>query len=52
MESHLTPLDWKILCKATLSEGDFLLWDSEWRDTSKETAALNAQAGNLDWDKN
>jgi hypothetical protein len=33
MESHLIPLDWKTLCKATLS-GDFLLWDSEWRDTS------------------
>ena len=29
MESHLTPIDWKIPCKATLS-GDFLLWDSEW----------------------
>jgi hypothetical protein len=29
-----------------------LLWDSEWRDTSKKTAALNAQAGNLDWDSN
>ena len=23
MESHLTPLDWKTLCKATLSGGDF-----------------------------
>ena len=30
VESHLTPLDWKTLCKATLSGGDFLLWDSEW----------------------
>ena len=30
VESPLTPLDWKTLCKATLSEGDFLLWDSEW----------------------
>jgi hypothetical protein len=29
LESHLTPLDWKTLCKATLSGGDFLLWDSE-----------------------
>ena len=23
VESHLTPLDWKTLCKATLSGGDF-----------------------------
>jgi hypothetical protein len=29
MESHLTPQDWKTLCKATLSGGDFLLWKSE-----------------------
>jgi hypothetical protein len=34
----LTPLDWK-----TLSGGDFLLWDSEWRDASKKAATLNAQ---------
>ena len=26
MESHLTPLDWKTLCKATLSRRDFLHW--------------------------
>lgn len=25
VESHLTPLDWKTLSKATLSGGDFLL---------------------------
>jgi hypothetical protein len=30
VESHLSPLDWKTLCKAALSGGDFLLWDSEW----------------------
>jgi hypothetical protein len=30
IESHLIPLDWKTLCKATLSGGNFLLWDSEW----------------------
>jgi hypothetical protein len=29
-----------------------LLWDSEWRDASKKTSTLNAQAGNLDWDSN
>jgi hypothetical protein len=29
-----------------------LLWDSEWLDTSKKTANLNAQAGNSDWDSN
>jgi hypothetical protein len=52
MESHLTPLDWKTLCKATLSGGDFLLWDSEWRDASKKAASLNAQTGNPDWDSN
>jgi hypothetical protein len=52
VESHLTPSGWKTLCKAILSGGDFLLWDSEWRDASKKTATLNAQAGNLDWDSN
>ena len=52
MESHLTPQDWKTLCKATLSGGDFLLWDSEWREASKKTATLNAQTGNPDWDIN
>ena len=52
VESHFTPLDWKTLSKATLSGGDFLLWDSEWQDASKKTAALNAQAGKLDWDSN
>ena len=30
MESHLTPQDWKTLCKAALSGGDFLLWKYEW----------------------
>ena len=49
MESNLTPQDWKTLCKATLSGGDFLLWSSEWREASKKTAALNAQTGNPDW---
>lgn len=29
-----------------------MLWDSEWRDASKKTAASNAQAGNSDWDSN
>jgi hypothetical protein len=29
-----------------------LFWDSEWQDTHKKTAALNARAGNLDWDSN
>ena len=29
-----------------------MLWDSEWRDASKKTAASNAQAGNSDWDNN
>lgn len=51
MESHLAPQDWKTLCKATLS-GDFLLWNSEWQEASKRTAALNAQTGNPDWDVN
>ena len=32
METHLTPQDSKTLCTATLSGGDFLLWDSEWRE--------------------
>jgi hypothetical protein len=32
VKSHLTPLDWKTLSKATLSGGNFLLWDSEWRN--------------------
>jgi hypothetical protein len=52
VESHLTPLVWKTLHKATLSGRDFLLWDSKWRDASKKTAALNAQTSNLDWDSN
>jgi hypothetical protein len=29
-----------------------LVWDSECQDASKNTAALNAQAGNLDWESN
>jgi hypothetical protein len=52
MESHLTPQDWKTLCKATLSGGHFLLCDSEWQETSKKSAASNAQTGNPDWDSN
>jgi hypothetical protein len=52
MESHLTPQDWKTLYKATLSGGDDLLWNSEWEEASKRTAALNAQTGNPDWDVN
>ena len=52
MESHLTPLDWKTLCKATLSGGDFLLWDAERWDASKKSATLNGQTGNPDWDSN
>ena len=52
VESHLTPLDWKTLCKATLSGGDFLLWDSKWREASKKPAALNDQTSNPDWDSN
>ena len=50
MESNLIPQDWKTLCKATLSEGDFLLWSSEWCEASKGTATMNAQTGNPDWD--
>jgi hypothetical protein len=52
MESHLNPQDWKTLCKATLSGGDFLLLNSKWQDASKRTDALNAQTGNPDWDVN
>ena len=29
-----------------------MLWDSEWRETSKKTAILNAQTGNPDWHSN
>jgi hypothetical protein len=49
MESNLIPQDWKTLCNATLSGGDFLLWSTEWHEASKRTAALNGQTGNLDW---
>ena len=49
MESNLTPQDWRTLCKATLSGGDFLLWISEWREASKRTAAVNPQAGHPEW---
>uniref|UniRef100_UPI00402B82DD LOW QUALITY PROTEIN: endogenous retrovirus group K member 10 Gag polyprotein-like n=1 Tax=Arvicanthis niloticus TaxID=61156 RepID=UPI00402B82DD len=52
VEANLMPQDWKTLCKATLSGGDYLLWSSEWRDASKKTAMMNAQAGNADWDFN
>ena len=52
MKSNLIPQDWKTLCKATLSGGDFLLWSSEWREASKRNAALNAQTSNPDWDVN
>jgi hypothetical protein len=50
MKSNLIPQDWKTLCKATLSGGDFLLWSSECCEASKRTAMMNAQTGNLDWD--
>ncbi|XP_052036908.1 endogenous retrovirus group K member 10 Gag polyprotein-like, partial [Apodemus sylvaticus] len=49
IESNLTPQDWKTLCKTTLSEGDFLLWSSEWREASKRTATTNTQAGHPEW---
>ena len=49
MESNLTPQDWKTLCKATLSGGDFLLWSSECCEASKRTAMMNAQTGKPDW---
>ena len=52
MESNLTPLDWKTLCKAPSSGGYVLLWSSEWCEASKRTATMNAQAGNPDWDTN
>jgi hypothetical protein len=49
MESNLTPQDWKTLCKATCSGGDFLLWSYEWCEASKRTPAMNAQTGIPDW---
>ena len=52
MESNLTPQDWKTLSKATLSGGDFLLWNSEWCEAGKRTTSMNAQAGNPDLDPN
>ena len=52
MESNLAPQDREILCKAILSGGDFLLWNSEWCDSSKRTAAMNALGGNPDWGTN
>jgi hypothetical protein len=52
MESHLTPQDWKTLCKASLSGGGFLHRESECQVTSKKTATLNAQTSNPDWDAN
>lgn len=38
-----------MLCKATLQEGDFLLWNSEWREVSKKSTGQNAQSGNPEW---
>ena len=29
MDTYLTPYDWKTICKATLSGGNYLLWGSE-----------------------
>ena len=42
----LTPQDWYTLVKAVLSEGDFLLWKSEYYDACKETAKHNILVNN------
>ena len=44
MNTKLTLQDWKTICKATFSGGNFLLWSFEWCETSN--------AGNLDWNIN
>lgn len=39
----------KMLCKAVLSSGDYLLWISEWWELSGKIAMQNAQTANPDW---
>ena len=45
-ENWLTPGDWQILTRATLSGEDYLLWKSEYIEACKDTARRNAEAGN------
>ena len=42
---NLTPSDWQQLCRAVLSGGDYLLWRGEYQENCKQTAQLNALAG-------
>ncbi|XP_031202910.1 endogenous retrovirus group K member 6 Gag polyprotein-like [Mastomys coucha] len=49
MDYGLLPQEWKILCKAVLSSGDYLLWISEWRELSRKIAMQNAQTDNPEW---
>jgi hypothetical protein len=37
----LTPNDWKFLARATLSAGDFLLWNADFKEHCRETAQKN-----------
>eukprot|EP00073_Rattus_norvegicus_P055330 XP_017457820.1 PREDICTED: endogenous retrovirus group K member 6 Gag polyprotein-like [Rattus norvegicus] len=43
--SNLTPGDWQQLCRAVLSEEDYLLWRRKYQEQCVQLARLNAQAG-------
>lgn len=45
----LTPEDWQNLVKATLSPGQYLVWQSACRELALDTARHNAQASNANW---
>ncbi|XP_071472405.1 endogenous retrovirus group K member 7 Gag polyprotein-like [Marmota flaviventris] len=54
LESHsaqwLTPNDWKFLARATLSAGDFLLWNADFKEHCRETAQKNlTKASSKSW---
>ncbi|XP_015455725.1 LOW QUALITY PROTEIN: endogenous retrovirus group K member 5 Gag polyprotein-like [Pteropus alecto] len=44
--SALTPWDWRIVARACLPGGDFLLWDTSFREHCERTAKLNKGANN------
>lgn len=42
---NLTSSDWRQLCRAVLSGGDYLLWRGEYQENCLQAARLNVQAG-------
>ncbi|XP_071469831.1 endogenous retrovirus group K member 24 Gag polyprotein-like isoform X1 [Marmota flaviventris] len=46
----LTPNDWKFLARATLSAGDFLLWNADFKEHCRETVQKNlTKASSKSW---